>query len=75
MKQILEETFPNERFKVKSVREGASIEGADIEIVEFKVTQGKEKLWIEVEIHTKREQPPKSQNGTLAGEKSRGREG
>lgn len=48
VKQILEETFPNEKFKVKSVREGANIEGADIEIVEFKVTQGKGKLWIEV---------------------------
>lgn len=48
VKQILEETFPNEKFKVKSVREGANIEGADIEIVELEVTQGKEKLWIEV---------------------------
>ena len=48
VKQILEETFPNEKFKVKSVREGAKIEGADIEIVELEVTQGKEKLWIEV---------------------------
>ena len=48
VKQILEETFPNGKFKVKSVREGANIEGADIEIVELKVTQGEGKLWIEV---------------------------
>ena len=48
VKQILEQTFRNEKFKVKSVREGVNIEGADIEIVELKVTHGKESLWIEV---------------------------
>ena len=46
--KILKNEFPERKFKVKSVREGAGIAGADIEIVEFAITQGKKKLWIEV---------------------------
>ena len=43
VKQILTEKFPNKKFDVKPVHEGA-----DIEIVELEVTQGNQKLWIEV---------------------------
>ena len=43
VEQILKEKFPGKKFKVKSVHKGA-----DFEIVELTVTQGKKKLWIEV---------------------------
>ena len=43
VEQILRERFPNKKFNVKSVHKGA-----DFEIVELEVTQGKKKLWIEV---------------------------
>ena len=43
VKQILKEAFPEKKFNVKPVREGA-----DFEIVELKVTQGEKTLWIEV---------------------------
>ena len=43
VKQILTEKFPNKKFDVKPVHEGA-----DIEIIELEVTQGNKKLWIEV---------------------------
>lgn len=41
--QILTEKFPDKKFNVKSVHKGA-----DFEIVELEVTQGKKKMWIEV---------------------------
>ena len=43
VKQILTKKFPNKKFDVKPVHEGA-----DIEIIELEVTQGNKKLWIEV---------------------------
>ena len=43
VKQILKEEFPEKKFNVKPVREGA-----DLEIVELEVTQGDKTLWIEV---------------------------
>ena len=43
VEQILKEEFPEKKFNVKSVREGA-----DFEIVELEVTQDDKTLWIEV---------------------------
>ena len=43
VRKILTKRFPNKQFDVKPVHKGA-----DIEIVELKVTQGDQKLWIEV---------------------------
>ena len=43
MEKILKEKFPSKKFNVESVHKGA-----DFEIVELEVTQGNQKLWIEV---------------------------
>lgn len=41
--KILDEKFPDQRFNVKSIHEGA-----DFEISEIEITQGNQKWWIEV---------------------------
>ena len=43
VEKILKEKFPSKKFNVESVHKGA-----DFEIVELEVTQGNQKLWIEV---------------------------
>ena len=66
VKQILTEKFPNKKFDVKPVHEGA-----DIEIIELEVTQGNKKLWIEVKSTRNEGDSQEVKNEFLTGKKSR----
>ena len=69
VKQILKEEFPEKKFNVKPVQEGA-----DFEIVELEVTQGEKTLWIEVKSTQNESDSQKVKMSSLQAQKARDEE-